>query len=226
MKKIFTSTSVGRWIYPLLCLAVVAITVGSVWAYKQTANNLADSLETPIVTPDIDYSAVDKLMENVQKNPAPVAAPEAEDIKEALEEVFYEKAIYMPVANTNVIGEFSFGELVKSPSGVWKTHDGVDLAAELGSPVKAMTSGTVTRVYKDQLWGNCVEIDHGDALTGIYCGLEDDIKVAPDMVVNAGQIIGTVGKTDIESAMDDHLHFGLKHGDKWIDPVSYIEPYK
>ncbi len=221
----------GRWLYPLLCAAVVALSIGTVAAFRHQANSLTedlvnDTLNTPS-TPDL--SRVDKILDNIPKD-TPVAAPtdkvSSSDAPGTLEEVFYQKAIYMPVSGTNVIGEFSFGELVKSASGVWKTHDGVDLSADLGDEVKAMTSGNVTRVYRDQLWGNCVEIYHDDALTGHYYGLADDILVAEGDQVNAGQVIGYVGKTEIEADAEPHLHFGLKYADQWVDPISYIEPYK
>lgn len=59
----------------------------------------------------------------------------------------------MPV-NGDILEPFSGGELVKSETlNVWKTHDGVDISAEAGTPVKAMNKGEVTQVEKDALWG-------------------------------------------------------------------------
>ena len=127
----------------------------------------------------------------------------------------------------DILTEYSWGELVKTSGGVWRTHDGIDIAAESGDSVKAMTSGTVSDIYSDPLWGNCVVIDHGDTVVGYYCGLAPDIKFAVGDSVSAGAAIGTVGNTaDIESDMDSHLHFALKYEGVWIDPVSYIEPMK
>ncbi len=235
---IFKAPMLGKWLYPLLCVAVVAVSVGSVAVYRKTTNDLANDLVNDTVdTPnDIDYSEVDKLIGGLQQG-TPVIGNDpvndqsnveevVEDIETQLQEIFSQKAVYMPIKNPRIIGEFSFGELVKSSSGVWKTHDGVDLAAELGDPVKSMTSGTVEKVYRDPLWGNCVEIDHGDAITAHYYGLSDDIKFGEGDSVKAGEIIGYVGETEIESDMEPHLHFALKQADKWIDPVGYVEPYK
>ena len=127
----------------------------------------------------------------------------------------------------DIAGEYSWGELVKASSGVWRTHDGIDLLADAGSDVKSMTSGTVTDIYSDPLWGNCVVIDHGETVIGCYYGLSPEISVAVGDSVGAGEVIGKVGNTaDIESDMGPHLHFALKFEGSWIDPVSYIEPMK
>lgn len=51
----------------------------------------------------------------------------------------------MPIEN-EVIWEYSNGELVKSETlGVWKTHDGMDIAASVGTDVKAACTGKVKR---------------------------------------------------------------------------------
>lgn len=218
----------GRWVYALLCVAVITLSAAAVFGYQYATKSIVKDIgENLDILPDIDYSAVDKIMSDIrEKEDLPVDLTEPDDTASSLEEVFYEKAIYMPLSNTEVITEFSFGELAKSPSGVWQTHDGVDLKATEGTPVKSMTSGKVSEIYSDELWGNCVVIDHNDALTGYYFGLQSDIPLSVGDEVNAGQIIGYVGQTQIESAIDTHLHFALKYADQWIDPISYIEPYK
>jgi len=231
MKKVNFSKN-GRpvkWLYVTLCIGVLAFSAATVAGYRHAMNSLTDNLVSDEQTPpaeDIDYSAVDTILKDIEKQQAEANAQITQDISEELEAVFYEQAVYMPVSNAEVIGEFSFGELVKSSTGVWRTHDGIDLKADPGDPVKAMTAGTVTDVYTDQLWGNCIAIDHGDALTGYYCGLTADSLVNVGDKVDAGQVIGYVGETQIESDMEPHLHFALKLSDQWIDPISYIEPYK
>lgn len=220
----------GRWLYVTLCIGVLAVSVATVAGYRHAANSLTNDLvnEDPQASlEDIDFSEVDAILSDIEKQQDETnAQPSDSDITSELEAVFYEKAVYMPVAGAEVIGEFSFGELVKSPTGVWRTHDGVDLSADLGDPVKSMTSGTVMDIHNDQLWGNCMIIDHGDGITAHYYGLTPDVVVAVGDEVNAGQVIGYVGETELESDMEPHLHFALKLADQWIDPISYIEPYK
>lgn len=120
--------------------------------------------------------------------------------------------------------EFSNGELMKSKTlGVWKTHDGVDIAAEIGTPVKSMTNGTVSEVFSDALWGICVTVDHGDGVIGCYFGLDKNVPVVVGQTVSAGDVIGSVGNTaEIEIAETPHLHFAIKKNSEWIDPVAFI----
>lgn len=131
----------------------------------------------------------------------------------------------MPV-NGEILNPFSFGELVKSETlGVWKTHDGVDIAAENGTPVKAMNKGEVTQVAEDPLWGYTVIIDHGSGVMGYYYNLSSAVAVKEGDKVQSGQTIGAVGDTaEIEAATGSHLHFGLKKNGEWTDPISYIDP--
>ena len=165
--------------------------------------------------------------DNYSDLPADVPSDDALlDITDELEALYYEQAVVMPV-NGEILTAFSEGELVKTSGGVWRTHDGIDIGAAEGSEVKAMTSGTVTGVYKDPLWGCCVTVDHGNTLIGCYYGLSEDISVAEGDHLNSGDKIGTVGNTaDIEAETPSHLHFALKYENNWIDPVSYIEPMK
>ena len=134
-----------------------------------------------------------------------------------------QQAMVRPL-NGEVINDFSDGELVKSKTlNVWKTHDGVDIAGALDEKVKSMTSGTVTKVYEDQMWGACVIIDHGNGLEGYYCNLSKDIPVSEGQKVSAGTVIGAVGDTaECEISEDSHLHFGVKKNGEWIDPIELI----
>lgn len=133
---------------------------------------------------------------------------------------------FMPVPGEVVLNPFSNGELVKSETlGIWKTHDGVDLQADVGTSVKAMTGGTVTEVKNDAMWGNCITIDHGEGVVGYYCNLSSAVNVKEGDIVDAGEAIGVVGNTaEAEISMQPHLHFALKQNGKWIDPMVYINP--
>ncbi|HIV10551.1 MAG TPA: M23 family metallopeptidase [Candidatus Faeciplasma avium] len=237
MKKVRFSPigSSGKGFYAVLfagILAIGAITaVGYRVAVGSATKNILPNLPAQDELIEPDYSQVDKLLEDIAKQPEEEAASSLEtdvnsDLGSELEALYYEQAKMFPVEG-EIIGEFSWGELVKTTGGVWRTHDGIDIAAENGSPVRAMTSGSVTSIYSDPVWGNCMVIDHGDTVIGCYYGLAPDISVNIGDKVAAGQTLGTVGSTaDIESDMEPHIHFALRYEGSWIDPVSYIEPMK
>ena len=147
-------------------------------------------------------------------------APEAE----VIEDTDAVPQIMVRPLNGEIINAFSDGELVKSRTlNVWKTHDGVDIAGAIDEKVKSMTSGTVTKVYEDQMMGASVIIDHGNGFEGYYCNLSKDIPVAEGQSVSAGTVIGMVGNTaESEINEEPHLHFAVKKNGEWIDPIALI----
>jgi len=243
MKKVKfrRSGSAGKGVYIALCAGILAVGAVTFAGYKAAVGSLTKNI-IPDVTiqtspePDIDTSQVDKILSDIERDnpestPGEADTPSAPaqqpvDITDELQTLYYEQAKMFPVSG-DIANEYSWGELVKASSGVWRTHDGIDLLADAGSDVKSMTSGTVTNIYSDPLWGNCVVIDHGETVIGCYYGLSPEISVAVGDSVGAGEVIGKVGNTaDIESDIGPHLHFALKFEGSWIDPVSYIEPMK
>ena len=139
--------------------------------------------------------------------------------------MFFKSPKTSPIAEFTVINPYSNGELVKSETlGVWKTHDGADLAADAGTAVSAMMKGTVTEVTNDPLWGICVVIDHGDGIVGHYRGLAENVSVKVGQEVSMGEIIGQVGNTaDVECKLAPHLHFAVTVAGAWTDPLKFLE---
>ena len=122
-----------------------------------------------------------------------------------------------------MIWEYSNGELVKSETlGVWKTHDGMDIAASVGTDVKAACTGKVKEIKDDPLWGICVVIDHGDGYETHYYGLDKSLEVKEGSNVESGQKIGVTWTIECESKLAPHLHFAVKQNGKWVSPKEYI----
>ena len=126
--------------------------------------------------------------------------------------------------NGEIIGEFSGGELVKSPTtGIWQTHNGIDIAGNQGDTVCAIDAGIVKNVENDALWGITVTIEHQNGILSRYCSLNNGLSVNTGDKVENGTIIGALGNTaDIESAMPTHLHFELMQGEHYLNPVEYL----
>lgn len=130
-----------------------------------------------------------------------------------------------PLADmSNIITPFSGSELVKNETtGSWQTHNGIDIAAEIGTDVYAVSPGQITAVNEDPLWGITVIIDHYNGFVTKYCGLAKDLSVQKGDTVVSGDIIGVLGGTaDIESALAPHLHFELLHNGSYADPAAFI----
>lgn len=105
--------------------------------------------------------------------------------------------------------------------GYMRLHNGVDLAANTGTPVYASKSGTVTlSVYDGSTgWGHCIVINHGDGFSTRY-GHMDSRVVSNGEYVTQGQVIGYVGSTGWSTG--PHLHFTIYYNGGTVNPLNYI----
>lgn len=100
-------------------------------------------------------------------------------------------------------------------------HKGIDLAARLGSSVRAAASGTVIMAGRDSSGAVDVEIRHADGYVTMYGHLDPSLQVAVGDQVTAGQTVGKVGMTGHTTG--PHLHFALLDGGgKAVDPSPYL----
>lgn len=105
----------------------------------------------------------------------------------------------------------------------WRIHGGIDLAADRGTPVKAVANGVVTDVKDDPRWGITVVIEHDSGLKTVYSNLASDEMVVQNEKVAQGDIIGCVGNTAaFESAEQPHLHFEVWKDNEPVNPEDYL----
>lgn len=231
MKKFFSKENLGgKGFISALCVCVLAAGGIGLYSYRKAADKLNEELidmNKPSVTEKADGAeAANAEQEQVKKTEKAPEETTASQPAETTEQTQKNNAynVYVRPVNGEIVCEFSNGELVKSRTlNVWKTHDGVDIAGNMGEKVKSMTSGTVTQVYNDPMLGATVEIDHGNGLIGFYSNLSEDVAVAKGQTVSAGTVIGSIGDT-AEGEIDEetHLHFALKKNGEWIDPIALI----
>ena len=119
---------------------------------------------------------------------------------------------------------FSMEELVYNQTlGDWRTHDGVDIAADSGAAVLAACGGTVQAVTEDPLLGTTVVLAHDDGYQTTYANLQPHPDVAAGEEVSAGQIIGAVGSTAAAESDMPHLHFAVSRDGKAVNPGEFLE---
>ena len=105
----------------------------------------------------------------------------------------------------------------------WRTHAGLDIAAEEGAQVCAAAAGTVYSVYDDEELGMTVVITHDGGYTTQYASLAAEVSVLPGDAVALGQPIGTVGTTALlESALEPHVHFSVTCNGDPMDPQEFL----
>lgn len=176
-----------------------------------TAETPDDESSTDVLSPSVPSESVPKSTESTESSEAstqPVQQQESDDF-----------SLTLPVSGA-AIAPFSGDMLVKNETlGDWRTHNGIDISAELGSAVTASSDGVVTDIRSDPLWGNVVEVTSGDYVM-TYSGLSDNILVSVDMTVTAGDQIGSVGEIPCELSLEPHLHFDVKQNGEYVDPAS------
>ncbi|MSP75378.1 MAG: M23 family metallopeptidase [Rhodospirillaceae bacterium] len=137
-----------------------------------------------------------------------------------------------PLASSG--GSSSYGRPTPGPSpyGNWQQaprvtrslfmHEGVDLVAPAGTPVRAAADGVVIGAAPNGRYGNWIRIDHAGKLTTVYGHLSG---FAPDIVagtkVSRGDVIGFVGSTGRSTGA--HLHFELLADGKPVNPITHPE---
>mgnify|MGYP004531629911 FL=1 len=126
----------------------------------------------------------------------------------------------VPCSYKKISSPFGFRE---SPtSGASRYHQGVDLAANAGTPIVASRGGTVTIASYSNSAGYYVTINHGDGFSSIYMHMTNYV-VSSGQKVNQGQTIGYVGSTGISTG--NHLHFGIAQNGAYVNPCNYVSLY-
>lgn len=98
-------------------------------------------------------------------------------------------------------------------------HDGLDISAPIGTPVRAPAGGVVVFVGRDSGYGKLVRISHGYGYTSLYAHL-DRYSVKEGDRIERGAVIGRVGMTGRTTG--PHLHYEVwKDGEKQ-NPLHYI----
>lgn len=105
----------------------------------------------------------------------------------------------------------------------WRTHNGVDIAAEEGTPVCAACEGTVLSVTEDPLMGVTVVLEHAGGFTSTYACLGEEVYVSAGDNVLAGENIGAVGTTAAAESTEPHLHFSVSKDGTLVDPSDYLD---
>jgi murein DD-endopeptidase MepM/ murein hydrolase activator NlpD len=99
-------------------------------------------------------------------------------------------------------------------------HDGIDLAAPEGTPVKTAAVGTVLFAGEQKGYGQLVIVEHPGGLVTLYAH-NRDLRVKTGEKVRAEQVIATVGESGRTSG--PHLHFEVRKGGVPVDPMGELK---
>ncbi len=104
-------------------------------------------------------------------------------------------------------------------SGEMSHHSGIDFAAPTGTPIHAAAGGVVVLAEYHPVWGNIVEVDHGNSLLSRYAHASR-LNVALGDIVKRGQKLAEVGSTGRSTG--SHLHFEVHHQGVAQNPAKFL----
>ena len=100
-------------------------------------------------------------------------------------------------------------------------HDGIDLAAPAGTPVRTAGEGMVLFAGPQSGYGLIVVVGHEKGLVTVYAHSRD-LRVRTGQNVRPGQVIATVGESGKTSG--PHLHFEVRVEGEPVDPLRFLGP--
>ena len=114
----------------------------------------------------------------------------------------------------------TFGMVTSRFGARWgRRHNGLDIANDIGTPVKAADDGVVTHAGYDGDFGNLIIINHNNGYETYYAHL-NSMDVAEGQKIIQGQKIGEVGNTGYSTG--PHLHFEVRENGVPTDPSKYL----
>lgn len=147
---------------------------------------------------------------------------EIEELQKQIEEklAYSDAEFSWPFSSTtNYRISSRFGIRTDGPFTDYEHHNGLDLVASRGTPIRAVAGGVVTYSGMRGAFGNVVFIAHANGLTTIYAHC-DSLLVSAGATVLQDQVIAKVGTTGMSSGY--HLHFAVTKDGSYVDPEDYL----
>ena len=128
-----------------------------------------------------------------------------------------------PVSGEEIFGYSMEALSYNQTTRDWRTHNGIDLAAEAGAEVRAAADGEVYAVRQEDSLGYTVVIRHDDGYTTCYSSLTENIPVKPGDQVVMGDVIGYAGDSAVaEATLGAHVHFSVTRYEEPMDPAEFL----
>lgn len=203
-----TRLKLKRWATATIYLSLILIVfVSMVFISNKLDNYYGDSLNLSYILKDF----ID--------NDTPVANIKTESIKKPFDKEnittdidFYDKDA----------DEESQQKSLILYENTYMPNTGILYTSEEQFDVLSTLDGKITKISKDELLGNVVEITHSNTLTTTYYSI-DNVKVKENQTIKQGEIIGTSGKNNISSTSDNMMLFEVSLNGNNIDPENYYQ---
>ncbi|SNT70772.1 M23 family metallopeptidase [Psychrobacter sp. LV10R520-6] len=103
-----------------------------------------------------------------------------------------------------------------------RSHEGIDIFAPRGTPIKATTAGVISKVGQNNLGGRVVVIVGPGGAGHYYAHMEDYADISTNDWVNAGDVIGYVGNSGNAKGTPPHVHYGIYINGRAVNPYPLL----
>lgn len=114
---------------------------------------------------------------------------------------------------------YGFGKKLDPIYKTPKMHDGIDIAANIGTEIYATANGTIEYTGDMREHGKHIIIDHKNGYKTLYAHLSE-YMVKRGQKVKRGDLIGLVGNTG--KTLTPHLHYEVQYNGKAVNPSNYF----
>ena len=199
-----------RNIYPITVsfCTVLILSIITLSAYTSIKNSNSGLEQTNSVISD------EQPVNNISDGEENVPEPVKDETQIIFERPFVGASITKEFADTSL--------LYDKTTKLWCTHQGIDLACEEGTAVKAVYDGTISKIESSMMNGTVVYLKINENLTVVYKGLSSDVSIKEGDSVKKGSQIGKVTSFLAEKADGIHLHLELLEKEKLVDPTKYF----
>jgi murein DD-endopeptidase MepM/ murein hydrolase activator NlpD len=195
---------------------------------KDKAPALQNSKGGPFVLPNMTQNLMGQIFKQPLQTQLLQTAAQVQSVKQllALQEQDWQHHLAwleaLPIG-LPIQGDFrltsGFGVRNDPFTGSLAMHEGIDFAAEIGTPVVAPAKGQVVRSEWDATYGNVIEIKHAENFITRYAHLSKRL-VAVNTAVQSGTLIGNVGNTGRSTG--PHLHYEIFQNGRVLNPLSVL----
>lgn len=250
MKNIFKKSSKifnkdGFYVILFVCLCIVAVAAvyitnkGGIGKLGNNKPGIEDNQKPPVNNADLVED--DEKTKPVAQQP-PTTPNDTKDKDGKKTETTKDSATFkidMPVEG-DITREYTVSSLkfykAMANGGQWQTHEGTDIACDIGTEVKAVAKGKVVEILDNESilhtnqtgFGITVIVEHSNGYRTVYANLDPELKVKKGDSVKKDDVIGKVGDTTTREAVSiegSHLHFAVLKKDNnefvSVDPMKY-----
>jgi murein DD-endopeptidase MepM/ murein hydrolase activator NlpD len=114
----------------------------------------------------------------------------------------------------------TYGSRFHQVLGYVRDHKGLDLSADVGTPVYATGDGVVKSAYYSESYGNVIFLDHRFGYETRYAHLSK-FNVKQGVKVKRGELIGFVGSTGLSKG--PHLHYEVLYQNQHVNPINFFQ---